>query len=853
MDDQVVGSGAGSPSFIQLMGPGIEGEDLVMRADGTKLGEPAAQGIFSDKMTSATLDDEALKAQANLNLAAQLNVDGEKSVTLLQQQQLDNIKPDEPDLPIIGEFLVEAQKDLASGKIDSGGLGANPAVATASAQVQDAKAQVATAQAEVKKAQAIVITLKPKVDPNKVIRDVDTFVKAAQTAADEASAALAEGTIASDNDDLAAAKSAADKAQAAADKANKAIVDAQAYIDKSKISFGPIPQEALNRLEKAKEAASLANAAVITSKALVLGEEAQLDARAAVSKTETASSDAVAQLAKIRAAIASGESAVVDTAINAAKKAAADAMEAAAEAEAAAIRAAGTPGESGAKEIASRAKELASAAQSAANEGEAAKINAAATKAEADVQTAFDIATQAAKEAKLASGNAEIAAGKRDGPKAETAATAAAEARKKAQSAAESAMEFAQAAEKAGLPNAAKLMQIAVDAKVAALEAAAAASVAATASLEAVAPIKPNLFLAVNAYVVFLANYMEMIKAMMANKIVQNEIQLKTMDLIVQTAKDTQASILRAAESQADTYMTAAICSAVAFAGSVVSFGMTVKGAVGGKKEVDFKGTKEIPIEGPSAKMEPAIDANSPANQFKQSEWYQKNGGDAVLDANGQPERVIFTDKDGNMVNYEKYGDGGSKTIKDNFAKVQQDLYVNENGLTQSEITTKNQAIEAEITAYQDQLKQYGLEDPATAKGPIERERLVGEIQKKNADIKKENVELEKQNKKENEEIRRSNDMRRQFFGNLGEAIGNMATKGADVYRNLVERANAMIKGSEEGIQKMLESYSRMHQQVLSSATEAFKSDTDMVKEIIQQLEGLRQKLHEAVAALLRK
>lgn len=849
MGGNIAGAGDGKPSFIDLMKPGIDGDqftNLVLNAkDGSVFGSgsSSATGVANggDVLQSADTQASVDKLKADLNIYVTL---GDQGSMAAMQAKLDTLDPANPDVPVIKSLLALAQKSEMSGKTESGGT--TSGTTTKGTAI---KTSVRT---------ATVI----KLDANKIFdqhmsKELDKALSDAKAAWDDSQKGLEKGKYDATDPDALAADS--NIANIIAENANDAATAAEVLEKQAKGS----PNEAKSKdvAEQARSYAAKANNNANILKSMIIGEKQVAEAKKDVDIAAQASKDAQSELDKANAAADQPDAAAAEKALANAKDFAEKAKTAAAGAKAAADAAKGTPEEAAATALADDAdKSFQDANKAVISAGAAVKnavLNEKSITAMANLEAAIEVLDQANKEANEAQKVAKLAADRKDGPEADKAAKIAEEALAKAQKASDAAMAIATKAKADGLPNADKLMDKAIDALtsltlISELDAATESEAA-----RAVAPIAPNLFLAVNAYVTFMVNFMELVKAMLENKKVQGELQLKTMDMIVSLAQDTKATIMDAAQKQSDIYVAQGICAAVALAGSCISFGMTVASmGAGNEKEIDLNEelTPEITVPDPPTKMG-FPDDESALNAKIQSDWYEERGGQVATDGEGFEETSTYTDKNGNDVEYKVYGPGGGKegaAMKKAFENRGSDdhPFVNDQGKTEAQVQAHNDKYDD----YHEELYENKLQDPHE-KGISSEEKAARQdkIDNRNEEIRTKNEETTKDVKKRNEQIRHRNqsagDTRRQ----IGQAIEGMARSGSEVFKNFYEAGKTMEKAQAESLRVVLEAFSRIQQQLLSTVNDAFKADGDTIRELIQQLDGIRQKLLEAVAAMLRR
>lgn len=105
--------------------------------------------------------------------------------------------------------------------------------------------------------------------------------------------------------------------------------------------------------------------------------------------------------------------------------------------------------------------------------------------------------------------------------------------------------------------------------------------------------------------------------------------------------------------------------------------------------------------------------------------------------------------------------------------------------------------------------------------------------------------------KMRNKQVSEENNRRMQqsqIYTSVSQAVG----KGTDMSEALVKASTTMPIAQEQGLQETLRSLNKIAEQLLQTANEAFKNDTDTIGQTIQGLVGIRQKLMEAVAAMLK-
>lgn len=746
------------------------------------------------------------------------------------------------------DALATAQKaseadDLAGTKAAEDAAKEAAAKANAAAAEAESYAQQAVGTgAEVEARKAADEAKKAAEEANSNLVKISTLVKGEQSAVDakqavetakaaneRAQAELKAATEAGGGLNVDAAIVASTNAKKAADEAREAAAEAQAAAD---AAVGT-PEE-----QNARELAFAASANAANA------ELAAINAQAALTKAQKTIEGNKLQLE-------------MDAHVKEAQDAAQQAQEAAADATRP------PPPLVGAEDNAAKVRQLRSDAQ-AAREA-AARLQ---SKPEAD-KTPEEIAQQQffenmaeSKEAEantLADANfkAEVAAAQVRPDTAKLAADAIT-ARDKAKVAADLAEELANRAVAEGLPNAAELVKAAKLAKAAYAAAAEAAAKAVEADFSAIVSAHTSLFFQANAYVTFLVNFMELIKAMSKNKEMQGKLQLASMEKIIQMAEDASASIMAAAEKQKENYMTAAITSGVALAGSCVSLGMTVgSGFAGNKPLKDPKANLKTEIP-PKVSGDVLPDANpmSRTNLKAHSDFYEgkpigRPKMDDVTMPDGTPGKVPVYEWGPDGKQYQVWE---SKPDTPPSQRFKTDDYVTDSTpkMTQKQINDHNFQVKEEIQARKDWFVENKLEDPLLATGP-EKTARQAKVDQRTEDIKTENKKIEDDVAKENREITQQNSAAKQKWMGLGEAIKGMSQQSGEIWKNVTMAANAMEIAKQESLKAMLEAYKAMAQHTLQTATEAFRSDTDIIGQLLQQLDSIRQKLLDAVAAMLRK
>lgn len=484
-------------------------------------------------------------------------------------------------------------------------------------------------------------------------------------------------------------------------------------------------------------------------------------------------------------------------------------------------KAIGTPYERSSKALVAQAKEDAEKARSIANEantvctdlqneilaeqqlqqeilnqkGEAAlqEGNSALDGANTNLRAAKD----ALAHCKAAAGNQNVEAADKYAKDARTAADAATSAANAAQEAAIKAV--GTPSEQAAKDLAVKASLVAVDAMAVAVEAEMATQKAV--NVEKTQLAQGNPFLASNPFVAFMVNFMEMTRMLMQNKRVEGTIQINTIDLIMAYAEDTKSQIMRAAKLQQKNYITAAICAGVAMVGTGVGLGMSLYGLAGAKQPLN-KPPPQKPEVPPFTAQQPAIP--NPPTTFRPGNPPQPTN------ANGLTQREIHSANLGaDQANLAR-----ARMIETN----NPNLHVANDGT----ITNRNTGVrvtEAEL----------------------------------NSDIKLQNETAQAKVDESNKAIEKRNDARSETLRSVGQGIGQVVKSATDMIENAVKAATELDKAQAEAAKTMLEAYRQMAQQLLSSVNDSFRADGDKIKDLIQQLDGIKRSLNEAVASMLRK
>lgn len=91
-----------------------------------------------------------------------------------------------------------------------------------------------------------------------------------------------------------------------------------------------------------------------------------------------------------------------------------------------------------------------------------------------------------------------------------------------------------------------------------------------------------------------------------------------------------------------------------------------------------------------------------------------------------------------------------------------------------------------------------------------------------------------------------------QFF-QLAQAGSSIAQSISQFGTSLTQAMSETVVAEKEGIKEILQAYRQIAQHQMEKSTEAFKAQTDLISQLIQQIDQMRQKLHEAVAGSLRR
>ncbi len=378
-----------------------------------------------------------------------------------------------------------------------------------------------------------------------------------------------------------------------------------------------------------------------------------------------------------------------------------------------------------------------------------------------------------------------------------------------------------------------------------------------------------NAWEAGTAYLAFELAFMELVHLMMKTKMVETTVMLNAQTLQYSYAQNTASLMASEAKNEQYQYMVDAITNGVAFSGTVASGMIGLRGGSGLQEEQ--------PLTGADA---PASPLEEMENMPKPGEKYNEFGhtADQVDTHNAEIKKLNsqmlsnnkeiklkqdqYIDRDKQI----KAREGAIKAKQGNVEALKKsnadDMELNRKNVDETQkIAKNNDELKAKIKEiknrqFQQDPAETQLSDDAlkARQAPIDNYRKgelatnnkeVGSI---NASAKSENDRIRAQNAKinaSNTSIQNQRQIISQMLGGSFQQIANMTSSA-------VKSSLAVVQGYYKGQQAIMQTAGQLTGQLAQSANDAFKSDSDVLTQTIQMLDSIRQKLMDAVAAMLR-
>lgn len=341
-----------------------------------------------------------------------------------------------------------------------------------------------------------------------------------------------------------------------------------------------------------------------------------------------------------------------------------------------------------------------------------------------------------------------------------------------------------------------------------------------------------NPFLKGNAYTQFVIQFLILAKLLMENQAVGNKYEIASMVMVVEMASCVQSQILASGEAEKQMHIKSGISAAIGCAAAGVGTIISVAGTVGNSR-LPEQDTPTAVHEGEPPK---APDLNNPNEAIKDP----NTGKQAVADV---PDYVEINGKvyDNTKAHIQtslgkesvRGGDFAQPKIKgvnvvknpDGTPKVENGEYVKSPPAGQANIETHPAKKYA----------QYRLETRPDPRRPG-RTQLVKV--KTAADMKAENAKRFNQ---------------AGMWNAVGPGIRDVMSKGAESWAEMQKAGLSMNKATADGLKEIFSMVQRLLSTAMDKSAEAVKQNHDLLDQLIQQLNALRQKLYEAIQASLKR
>lgn len=367
-----------------------------------------------------------------------------------------------------------------------------------------------------------------------------------------------------------------------------------------------------------------------------------------------------------------------------------------------------------------------------------------------------------------------------------------------------------------------------------------AASATATTATTATSSTK-NSWFGASAYVAFLITFIDMARMLMQNKMAEGKLQIESANAMFSLAKDTAQAIMDKAAIEKQLYLAEAIVAGVGLAATVASSAMLI-GAAGMEA---------------SAKTEPLNTAEKP--QMSQQKLQQLEGPTIGGDNAAIPERnASINAKNRDTVARNQKIEANNREIAECETRIKAD---NEAGRQGSQLDIdRSKALRADneqlMNGRQLQANEISNEisNATYTQDQINAENAKIDTYNKSVETANSNAKTHHEDiTKKNEYYRSKAHSKAQHLMQIAQHLSTGVDQMGKILTNSMHYELTSTKASKEAVQKTMEAVSQLFSHMMSTATETFKNNSDLLSSTLQSLDAIRSKLLEALNSLLHR
>jgi hypothetical protein len=337
-----------------------------------------------------------------------------------------------------------------------------------------------------------------------------------------------------------------------------------------------------------------------------------------------------------------------------------------------------------------------------------------------------------------------------------------------------------------------------------------------------------NSWFTSNAMVAFEITFMEMVNTLMKTKMAEGQVQLKGFSLVMELANDASQCILNAANAQYTQHLAAAVCAGV---GMVTTIACTcASSAVSGKMQEEEVVPEKTT---PTPTSEVSIKGEDDENVEDEGEVGEEEDEDIPA----------VTDDDDKVTDETDADDSGEGDVDDVDPKGGKADTVAKKGEA-ADAADEDKAVdkEGEAKAKADEDKAKAGEDKAEVKDEdAAKEADAGDKKLTRQQVKEKNREIRLQNRKLQNLSQKIQGLR-----DASTQLSTVISEGVSANTTLIAaNANAQ-KEVIEGVKQVVSTA------YLHNMNDAFKSNTDLISQLLGTFDQMHSKLTDAINASLR-
>ena len=342
-----------------------------------------------------------------------------------------------------------------------------------------------------------------------------------------------------------------------------------------------------------------------------------------------------------------------------------------------------------------------------------------------------------------------------------------------------------------------------------------------------------NPWLAGNVMVGFLIAFMDLTETLMKTKMAEGNLQIQGMELTVALAKDAATFIMAAATAQNFQHITAAVCAGVSCVSTAICTGVSCG------SDAQVKEPETVPDQLPS---KPPRDADESDTEY--GTGVEEVEGEDDIDTTVDLQQLKLGEMDDTTANVEDVGEEteeeqeveiasptGKQTAENEQTKVTQ---------SQEEATEKEGEDEVDIKATDQQTEE-------TAKSTKD-QKAQDDWSQKRIERSQERYDIQQRNVGVNERNRVL-----QFRSKLFQGLQQVISQGNQTVSEGVAANVALIAGQANARKEVIDGIKQVvGQAYMHNMADAFKSNTDLISQVLQTYDAMHRALMDAVASALR-